>query len=102
MWYVHCNHYTEMRFEARDEAAAEHKLENEMNWRLSMKGRPRKIRFWACPACAERYEDAKETTMATAESASQLAHAAVVDDLKAEVVELKAEECPRACRGETR
>ena len=30
--------------------------------------------------------------MATAESASQLAHAAVVDDLKAEVVELKAEE----------
>ena len=52
--------------------------------------------------CAERYEDAKETTMATAESASQLAYAAVVDDLKAEVVELKAEECPRACRGETR
>ena len=36
MWYVHCNHYTEMRFEARDEAAAEHKLENEMNWRLSV------------------------------------------------------------------
>ena len=38
---------------SQDEAAAEHKQENEMNWRLSMKGRPRKIRFGACPACAQ-------------------------------------------------
>ena len=89
--HVHCKWCDEeARLEARNEDDAELMLDE---WRLSMRGRPRKVRFWSCPTCAEWYQDPKETTTDTAESAGQLAHAAATlfDDLKLEVQQLKAE-----------
>ena len=66
-WYVHCKHCENpnsmVQIQARDEAHAKLQLEEEKHWRLSMKGRPSILRFWACPTCAEFYEDKKTTTV---------------------------------------
>ena len=104
-WYVRCKW---CRQEARFEA---HLTEDEAigmlcKWRESMVKTPRKYRYWACPTCAKWYDwhddDEEEETKTTAESASERAPTTAtttdtvesasqeVQQLKAEVVELKA------------
>ena len=46
-----------IQIQARDEAHAKLQLEEEKGWRESMKCKPTRFRWWACPTCALHYED---------------------------------------------
>jgi len=65
-WYVQCKHCenpgSRIQIQARDEAQAKLQLEKEKHWRESMKCKPTKFRWWACPACALHYEDKQTKT----------------------------------------
>ena len=60
-WCVQCKHCEEpgsmIQIQARDEAHAKLQLEEEKGWRESMKCKPTRFRWWACPDCAKHYED---------------------------------------------
>ena len=95
---MHCKHCDqEARLQARNEEDAYGML-NE--WRLSMPGRRSQKRNWSCPTCAEYWQDTTPTATDTAGSAGELAAKRAillpnvrqeVWQLKAEIVELKAE-----------
>ena len=100
VWYVHCKHCeVDKRLNARNEEEAYTGLHE---WRLSMPNRKYQHRNWSCPRCAEYWQDTTPTATDTAEAASQLAPTTAtttdtaesasqeVQQLKAEVVELKA------------
>ena len=66
-WYVQCKHCenpgSRIQIQARDEAQAKLQLEKEKHWRESMKCKPTRFRWWACPTCALYYEDNDRTTV---------------------------------------
>ena len=66
-WCVQCKHCenpgSRIQIQARDEAQAKLQLEKEKHWRESMKCKPTKWRWWACPTCALYYEDNDRTTV---------------------------------------
>ena len=98
LWYVHCRWCDE---EARLEAPNEEKAYGMLHeWRLSMPRRKYHQRNWSCPRCAKWWQDTTPTATDTAGSAGEpAAKRAIllpnvrqeVWQLKAEIVELKAE-----------
>ena len=98
LWYVHCKWCTaEARLEALNEDAAYGMLHG---WRLSMPRRKYHQRNWSCPQCAKWWPEKKQKEKDAAESAGQPVAKRInlrgnlrwqVEELKAEVIELKAE-----------
>ena len=102
-WYAHCKWCDEeARLQVGNEEEAYGMLDG---WRLSIPGKPSKLRFWSCPTYAEYWQDPKpkttdtiETagTLDTVETAGQLVHAAALV-FATDVVRLNAEiERPKA------
>ena len=98
LWYVHCRWCNE---EACLEAPHEEEAYGMLHeWRLSMPRRKYHQRNWSCPRCAEWWPDRTPTGTDAAGSAGQPAAKRInlqgnerwqVEELKAEVIELKAE-----------
>ena len=97
-WYVHCRWCDEeARLDAKNEEEAYGMLHV---WRLSMPRRKYHQRNWSCPQCAKWWPDKRRRETDAAGSAAQPAAKRInlrgnlrwqVEELKAEVIELKAE-----------